>query len=67
MDRWIWALLAVMKALCPFTLGKKELSRKAKFLIYWSIYVPIFNYGHAAPWNRDELAEVVWLSLKVCH
>jgi len=26
--------------------AKRELSRKVKLLIYWSIYVPKLNYGH---------------------
>ncbi|TWW73155.1 hypothetical protein D4764_15G0005490 [Takifugu flavidus] len=25
---------------------KKELSRKAKLSIYWSVYVPVLTYGH---------------------
>lgn len=33
----MWMLVAV----------KRELSRKAKLSIYWSIYVPALTYGHA--------------------
>ena len=40
-DRWIGAVAAVMRSV----IMKKELNRKAKLLIYWSIYVPTLTYG----------------------
>ena len=35
-----------MWSLYQSVIVKRELSRKAKFLIYWSIYVPTLTYGH---------------------
>ncbi|TWW73564.1 hypothetical protein D4764_15G0009580 [Takifugu flavidus] len=43
-DRRIGAASAVMQALNRSVMVKKELSRKAKLSIYWSIYV--LTYGH---------------------
>ena len=45
-DRRIGAASAVMRALHRSVVVKKELSRKAKLLIYQSIYVPTLTYGH---------------------
>ncbi|TWW71534.1 hypothetical protein D4764_16G0000310 [Takifugu flavidus] len=45
-DRQIGAASAVMRALNRSVVVKKELSRKAKLLIYRSIYVPVLTYGH---------------------
>ncbi|KAK3544651.1 hypothetical protein QTP86_022466 [Hemibagrus guttatus] len=45
-DRWIGAAAAVMRSMYRSVVVKKELSRKAKFLIYQSIYVPTLTYGH---------------------
>ena len=43
-DRQIGAAAAVMRLLYWSVMVKKELSRKAKLLIYRSIYVPILTY-----------------------
>ncbi|XDV39599.1 hypothetical protein PO909_008816 [Leuciscus waleckii] len=45
-DRQIGAASAVMRSLYRSVVVKKELSRKAKLLIYRSIYVPTLTYGH---------------------
>ncbi|KAK3518104.1 hypothetical protein QTP70_033329 [Hemibagrus guttatus] len=45
-DRWIGAAAAVMRSMYRSVVVKKELSRKAKLLIYQSIYVPTLTYGH---------------------
>ncbi|MDF4341185.1 hypothetical protein P3480_25615, partial [Vibrio parahaemolyticus] len=45
-DRWFGAVSAVMWALRRTIKVKRELSWKAKLLIYWSIYVPTLTYGH---------------------
>ncbi|KAK3563422.1 hypothetical protein QTP86_027793 [Hemibagrus guttatus] len=45
-DRRISALAAVMRSMYRSVVVKKELSRKAKFSIYQSIYVPTLTYGH---------------------
>ncbi|KAK3562555.1 hypothetical protein QTP86_002034 [Hemibagrus guttatus] len=45
-DRRIGAAAAVMRSMYRLVVVKKELSRKAKFLIYQSIYVPTLTYGH---------------------
>ncbi|KAK3549143.1 hypothetical protein QTP70_033348 [Hemibagrus guttatus] len=45
-DRWISAVAAVMWSMYRFVVVKKELSRKAKLLIYQSMYVPTLTYGH---------------------
>ncbi|KAK7913154.1 hypothetical protein WMY93_013365 [Mugilogobius chulae] len=45
-DRRIGAASAVMRLLYQTIVEKKELSRKAKLLIYRSIYVPTLTYGH---------------------
>ena len=45
-DRQFGAASAMMRALCRAVVVKKELSRKAKLSIYWSIYVPTLTYGH---------------------
>ncbi|KAK3534617.1 hypothetical protein QTP86_016770, partial [Hemibagrus guttatus] len=45
-DRWIGAAAAVMWSMYWSVVVKKELSRKAKLLIYQSIYVPTLTYGH---------------------
>ncbi|KAK3519713.1 hypothetical protein QTP70_002681 [Hemibagrus guttatus] len=45
-DRWIGAAAAVMRSMYRSVVVKKELSRKAKLLIYQSIYVPILTYAH---------------------
>ncbi|KAK7915621.1 hypothetical protein WMY93_011382 [Mugilogobius chulae] len=45
-DRRIGAASAVMQSLYRTVVVKKELSRKAKLLIYRSIYVPTLTYGH---------------------
>ncbi|KAK3525741.1 hypothetical protein QTP70_007388 [Hemibagrus guttatus] len=45
-DRRIGAAAAVMQSMYWSVVVKKELSRKAKLLIYQSIYVPTLTYGH---------------------
>ncbi|KAK3568863.1 hypothetical protein QTP86_018965 [Hemibagrus guttatus] len=45
-DRRIGAAAAVMRSMYRSVVVKKELSRKAKLLIYQSIYVPTLIYGH---------------------
>ena len=45
-DRRIGAASAVMRALHRSVVVKRELSRKAKLLIYQSIFVPTLTYGH---------------------
>ncbi|KAK3539294.1 hypothetical protein QTP86_033724 [Hemibagrus guttatus] len=45
-DRRIGAAAAVMRSMYRSVVVKKELSRKAKFSIYQSIYVPTLTYGH---------------------
>uniref|UniRef100_A0A8C2ZC47 Reverse transcriptase domain-containing protein n=1 Tax=Cyclopterus lumpus TaxID=8103 RepID=A0A8C2ZC47_CYCLU len=45
-DRRIGAAAAVKQALYRSVLVKRELSRKAKLSIYWSVYVPTLTYGH---------------------
>uniref|UniRef100_A0A8C2ZPF1 Reverse transcriptase domain-containing protein n=1 Tax=Cyclopterus lumpus TaxID=8103 RepID=A0A8C2ZPF1_CYCLU len=45
-DRRIGAAAAVKQALYRSILVKRELSRKAKLSIYWSVYVPTLTYGH---------------------
>ncbi|KAK3559901.1 hypothetical protein QTP86_026426 [Hemibagrus guttatus] len=45
-DRLIGAAAAVMRSMYRSVVVKKELSRKAKLLIYQSIYVPTLTYGH---------------------
>ena len=45
-DRWIGAVAAVLQSLHRSIVVRRELSRKVKLLIYRSIYVPTFTYGH---------------------
>jgi len=45
-DRRIGAAAAVKQALYRTVLVKRELSRKAKLSIYWSVYVPTLTSGH---------------------
>ena len=45
-NRWVRAVGAVLHALNHMVVAKRELSRKAKLLIYWSIFVPTFTNGH---------------------
>ncbi|TWW62404.1 hypothetical protein D4764_04G0010510 [Takifugu flavidus] len=45
-DRRIGAASAVMQTLHQSVVVKRELSQKAKFSIYWSIFVPTLTYGH---------------------
>ncbi|KAK3509747.1 hypothetical protein QTP70_008379 [Hemibagrus guttatus] len=45
-DRRISAAAAVMRSMYRSVVVKNELSRKAKLLIYQSIYVPTLTYGH---------------------
>ena len=45
-DRRIGAAAAVMWSLYRSVVVKRELSRKAKLSIYWSIYVPNLTNGH---------------------
>ncbi|KAK3511498.1 hypothetical protein QTP70_009001 [Hemibagrus guttatus] len=45
-DRLIGAAAAVMRSMYRSVVVKKELSRKAKLLIYQSIYFPTLTYGH---------------------
>ncbi|KAK3544435.1 hypothetical protein QTP86_012124 [Hemibagrus guttatus] len=45
-DRRIGAAASVMRSMYRSVVVKKELSRKAKLLIYQSIYVPTLTYGH---------------------
>ncbi|KAK0147518.1 hypothetical protein N1851_012990 [Merluccius polli] len=46
MERWIGAVSAVMQALYWTAVVKRELSQKAKLLIYQAIYIPTLTYGH---------------------
>uniref|UniRef100_A0AAY5KR82 Reverse transcriptase domain-containing protein n=1 Tax=Esox lucius TaxID=8010 RepID=A0AAY5KR82_ESOLU len=46
LDRRIGAASAVKRSMYQSVVVKKELSRKAKLLIYRSIYVPTLTYGH---------------------
>ena len=41
-----YAASAVMRNLCWSVMVKRKLSRKAKFSIYNSIFVPTLTYGH---------------------
>ena len=43
--RWIRAAFAVMRMLRQSRVVKRELSQKAKFSIYRSIYIPTLTYG----------------------
>ncbi|KAK3528665.1 hypothetical protein QTP70_007204 [Hemibagrus guttatus] len=52
-DRWIGAAATVMRSMYRSVVVKKELSRKAKFSIYQSIYVPTLTYGHEL-WVMNE-------------
>ncbi len=45
-DRRIGAAAAAMRSMYQSVVVKKELSLKAKLLIYRSIYVPTLTYGH---------------------
>ncbi|XP_068430322.1 uncharacterized protein pdzph1 [Clinocottus analis] len=45
-DRRIGAAAAVKQALHRSVLAQRELRRKEKLSIYWSVYVPILTYGH---------------------
>ncbi|KAK3574348.1 hypothetical protein QTP86_005151 [Hemibagrus guttatus] len=45
-DRQIGAAAAIMRSMYRSVVVKKELSRKAKLLIYQSIYIPTLTYGH---------------------
>ncbi|TWW77646.1 hypothetical protein D4764_12G0010360 [Takifugu flavidus] len=45
-DRRIGAASAVMRTLHWSVVVKRKLSRKAKFSIYWLIFVPTLTYGH---------------------
>ena len=45
-DRRIGAAAAVMRSLYQSVMVNRELRRKAKRLIYWSIYVYTLTYGH---------------------
>ncbi|KAK3519557.1 hypothetical protein QTP86_003108 [Hemibagrus guttatus] len=45
-NRRIGAAAAVMRSMYRSVVVKKELRRKAKLLIYQSIYVPTLTYGH---------------------
>ncbi|KAK3544065.1 hypothetical protein QTP86_000871 [Hemibagrus guttatus] len=45
-DRRIGAAAAVMRSMYRSVVVKKELSQKAKLLIYQSIYAPTLTYGH---------------------
>uniref|UniRef100_A0A3Q3MWH9 Titin n=1 Tax=Mastacembelus armatus TaxID=205130 RepID=A0A3Q3MWH9_9TELE len=45
-DRWVRAVAAAMHLMYPPVMVMKELSQKAKFSIYQSIYVPTLTYGH---------------------
>ncbi|KAK3506058.1 hypothetical protein QTP70_002984 [Hemibagrus guttatus] len=45
-DRRIGAAAAVMRSMYRSVVVKKKLSRKAKLLIYQSIYAPTLTYGH---------------------
>jgi len=46
MDGWIGASVAVMRVLLWSVVVKKELSRRAKLSIYWSIFVSNLTYGY---------------------
>ncbi|KAK3559697.1 hypothetical protein QTP86_017676, partial [Hemibagrus guttatus] len=66
-DRWIGAAEVVMRSMYRSVVVKKELSRKAKLLIYQSIYIPTLTYGHVL-WvmterirSRIQVAEMSFL------
>lgn len=44
--RWIGVASAVLQALTRSVVVKRELTQKAKLLIYWSINISILIYGH---------------------
>lgn len=46
LDRWIGAASAVIWMLCQSVMVKKELTEKAKLLIYQLIYTPTLTCGH---------------------
>ncbi|KAK3530011.1 hypothetical protein QTP86_009391 [Hemibagrus guttatus] len=52
-DRRIGAAAAVMRSMYRSVVVKKELSQKAKLLIYQSIYVPTLTYGHDRKEKED--------------
>ncbi|KAK3559006.1 hypothetical protein QTP86_000109 [Hemibagrus guttatus] len=56
-DRRIGAAATVMRSMYRSVVVKKELSRKAKFSIYQSIYVPTLTYGHEL-WVMNEREEL---------
>ncbi|KAK3534950.1 hypothetical protein QTP70_002031 [Hemibagrus guttatus] len=56
-DRWLGAAAAVMRSMYRSVVVKKELSRKAKFSIYQTIYVPTLTYGHEL-WVMTEREEL---------
>ena len=45
-DRWIGAASAVVQTLYRSSVGKTELSQKARLSVYRSIFVPTLTYGH---------------------
>ena len=45
-DRRVRAAGAVLHALHRTVVTKRELSRKAKLSIYWSVFIPTLTYGH---------------------
>ena len=45
-DRQISAATALMRSLYQSVMVRRELSQKAKLLIYRSVYVPTFTNGH---------------------
>ena len=72
-DRRISVASAVMQTLHGSVVGKRELSGKAKLLIYQSIFVPALTYGHelwvvterSRSWvQAAEMSRVAGLSLR---
>ncbi|TWW77636.1 R2 Retrovirus-related Pol polyprotein from type I retrotransposable element [Takifugu flavidus] len=72
-DRRIGAASAVMRTLHQSVVVKRELSRKAKLLIYRPIFVPTLTYGHEL-WEtpgrprthwRDYVSRLVWKRLGI--
>ena len=45
MDRLIWALSAIIRALLQSIVVKRELNQEAELSIYWSIFGPTLTYG----------------------
>lgn len=69
MKRWsrkdeqvVWGDLCENAGALPDRCGVAEFSRKAKLLIYWSVYVPTLTCGHElwveTVWSRSQIQAV---------